>query len=185
MDNMSSLWDEPLIESQSPPIEEVKWKADKRWSDRFLPEIKQIIGEHLITEPPQEEDSLHNTDLIVLGFDSIRVGCRIRKYEYFSKYPNDFTIRSERPKNGTRTELSKIIEGWGDYFFYGFSDQTETSLIYWRIISLNKFRLWFNRRLAIDKETPGNYKKNGDSSSNFIAFDISKMSEVLFKEKQL
>ena len=41
------------------------WKNDKRWSDRFLPEIKGIIGTHLITEPPYEEDAERNTDLMV------------------------------------------------------------------------------------------------------------------------
>lgn len=186
MNNMGSLWGERLTDNFM-PVNEEQWKIDKKWSDKFLPEIKQIIGEHLITEPPEEEDIEHNTDLIVLGFDSIRVGCRIRKYEYFSKYPNDFTIRSERPKNGKRTELSKIIEGWGDYFFYGFSDQAEIHILYWRIISLNKFRLWFNRELFKNKgELPGYSKNNADSSSNFIAFDISKMpNEIIFKQKNI
>ena len=30
------------------------WREDKRWSDRFLPEIKRILGEHLIAEPPMD-----------------------------------------------------------------------------------------------------------------------------------
>ena len=50
------------------------WKNDKRWSDRFLPEIKGIIGTHLITEPPYEEDAERNTDLMVLRLDAIRIG---------------------------------------------------------------------------------------------------------------
>ena len=50
------------------------WKTDKRWSDRFLPEIKGIIGAHLITEPPFEEDAERNTDLMVLRLDAIRIG---------------------------------------------------------------------------------------------------------------
>ena len=37
----------------------------KRWSDRFLPENKQILGLHLIGEPPVKEDAERNTDLIV------------------------------------------------------------------------------------------------------------------------
>jgi len=167
--------------------EPLSWESDKKWSDKFLPEIKQIIGEYLVTEPPMEEDAKHNTDLIVLGFNSIRVGCRIRKYKYYPQYPNEFTIRSERPVNGTKTELTKIIEGWGDYFFYGFSDEEERHILYWRIISLNAFRLWFNRKLVENKgELPGKPKENKDSSSNFLAFDVSQMPPgIIFKEKEL
>lgn len=90
------------------------WKTDKRWSDRFLPEIKAIIGTHLITEPPFEEDAERNTDLMVLRLDAIRIGCRVRKFKFSDTYPDEFTIRTVRP-SGAQTELGKIIEGWGDY----------------------------------------------------------------------
>ena len=33
------------------------WEDDKRWSDRFLPEIKGHIGCALISESPIEEDA--------------------------------------------------------------------------------------------------------------------------------
>jgi len=181
MNNQELLFDPARVS------EEPAWKIDKKWADRFLPEIKQIIGEHLIIEPKLEEDAFHNTDLIVLGFDSIRIGCRIRKYEYFSQYPNEFTIRSERTKSGAKTELTKIIEGWGNYFFYGFADKTESHIVFWIIVSLNEFRLWFNRELVKNKgEIPGEKKNNKDSSSNFIAFDTTKMpQEIIFRQKQL
>ena len=99
-----------------------EWQKDKRWSDRFLPEIKRILGEHLISEPPIEEDAERNTDLMVLRLDAVRIGCRVRKYEYLKQYGDEFTIRAGRP-TGAKTELTKIIEGWGNYFFYGFSDE--------------------------------------------------------------
>ena len=98
-----------------------EWKADKRWSDRFLPQIKQILGLHLIDEPPVEEDMRHNTDLIVLRLDAVRVACRVRKYQYYLEYTDEFTVRERRP-SGERTELAKIIQGWGDYMLYGFAD---------------------------------------------------------------
>ena len=62
------------------------WKEDKKWSDRFLVEIKRILGEHLISEPPIEEDMQHNTDLIVLRLNAVRIACRIRTYGYFAAY---------------------------------------------------------------------------------------------------
>lgn len=159
------------------------WKEDKKWSDKFLTEIKRILGEHLISEPPIEEDMQHNTDLIVLRLDAVRIACRIRTNEYLARYPNDITIRSDRP-SGVKTELTKIIEGWGDYLFYGFADKSDTKLAAWKIISLNDFRLWFNREIVkLDKgELPGTEQCNYDRSSKFRAFDTSKMpKEVVFR----
>ncbi len=146
------------------------WKQDKRWSDKFLPEIKSILGMHLISEPPIEEDAEHNTDLMVLKLDSIRIGCRIRKNQYLDGYGNEFTIRSGRP-SGVKTELTKIIEGWGDYFFYGFCNKSEDSLVLWHLADLKVFRLWFNTMLAKNKGiSPGVGKDNTDGSSSFRAF---------------
>jgi hypothetical protein len=149
------------------------WKNDKKWSDKFLPEIKSILGVHLIAEPPSEEDAERNTDLMVLKLEPIRIGCRIRKHEYAKKYGNEFTIRSGRPK-GTKTELMKIIEGWGDYFFYGFATENEESLSAWFIGDMKVFRSWFVSSIARlpAGEYPGASNSNKDMSSDFLAFPI-------------
>lgn len=147
------------------------WEADKRWSDIFLPEIKMILGLHLIGEPQLEEDCERNTDLIVLRMEAVRIACRVRHYEYFQKYPNDITIRSGRP-SGAKTELTKIVEGWGNYFFYGFSDEQEQRLAAWRLCDLNAFRIYFNRYIVAHKGLiPGTGKANNDGSSDFRAFN--------------
>jgi len=83
----------------------VGWETDKKWSDRYLPEIKSILGRCLIAEPPIEEDQERNTDLMVLRLDAVRIGCRIRKAGYLEKYGDEFTIRTSRP-SGAKTELS-------------------------------------------------------------------------------
>jgi len=154
------------------------WKQDKRWSDRFIPEISGHLGQLLICEPPIVEDLERNSDLMVLGMDSVRIGCRIRKHQYQSAYGNQFTIRSSRP-SGQKTELKKIIEGWGDYFFYGFSDESEEFLSRWFIGDLKVFRAWFVGRLArMDKgDIPGMPKKNKDNSSAFAAFNINDLPD--------
>jgi hypothetical protein len=149
----------------------VNWKSDKRWSDRFLPEIKSILGVHLISEPPIEEDAERNTDLMVLRLDAVRIGCRIRKNQYIKRYGNEFTIRAGRP-SGAKTELTKILEGWGDYFFYGFCDSSESKLERWTLSDLRVFRIEYNRksiRLAAG-QVPGIAKNNRDNSSSFAAF---------------
>jgi len=149
----------------------MNWIDNKKWSDKFLPEIKQICGLHLIGEPPIIEDMQHNTDLIVLNMMPKRVACRIRRFSYYGKYHNDFTIRAKLP-NGTETELTKIIKGFGDYIFYGFSDHQENKLFAWKLADLSIFRLWFAKQLAT-----GNFKKflhkNTDGSSQFYSFKWS------------
>lgn len=167
-----------LANTETKPTSSVStWKADKRWSDRFLPNIKRLLGEYLITEPPAEEDAERNTDLIVLNMSGVRVGCRIRRNSYLERYGDEFTIRSGRP-SGVKTELTKVIEGWGDYFFYGFSNQDENDLSAWFIGDLKVFRLWFNRRLVeLSGKIPGNGKSNGDGSSDFITFKIDELPQ--------
>ena len=153
------------------------WQEEKRWSDRFLPEIKRILGELFIGEPPQEEDAERNTDLIVLKLEPLRFGCRIRRNEYLARYGGEFTIRSGRP-SGVKTELTKIIEGWGDYLFYGFSDAEEKLLAKWTIIDLKAFRLWYMRKLAAC-EKAGSAQNNNDDSSGFIAFLLADMPDAI------
>lgn len=148
----------------------MNWVKDKRWADRFLPGIKRILGEHLICAAPEEEDQHRNTDLIVLKLDAVRVACRIRTFDYYARYPLGFTIRSSRP-SGVETELAKIIRGWGDYLFYGFSDQAERNLAAWFLGDLDEFRLWFTRRLQAGPPYPWEIKPNGDGSSTFHAFN--------------
>jgi len=147
------------------------WHTDKRWSDRFLPEIKRILGETFIGEAPAEDDAVRNTDLIVLRLRELRFACRVRKHHYMERYRDEFTIRSGRT-SGNKTELAKIAEGWGDYLFYGFCDESEQRLAWWCIIDLNAFRTWFVRELlANDKGVlPGEGRDNGDGRSSFRCF---------------
>lgn len=148
----------------------MSWKAEKAWSDKFLVDIKRILGEYLIGEPPREEDAERNTDLMVLRMDAVRIGCRVRRHKYYAAYNGEFTIRAGLP-SGAKTELTKIIEGWGDYFFYGFANEGQTGLHAWALADLKAFRLWFNRYLVLNNgRVPGKEQGNTDGSSTFIAF---------------
>ena len=157
-----------------------EWKDDKRWSDRFLVQIKRILGEHLLREPPVEEDAERNTDLIVLRMDAIRIACRIRRHAYLAEYPNDITIRSGRP-SGAKTELTKIVEGWGDFLFYGFSDVAEANIERWRLCDLKAFRLHFNRCLSAGT-SPWRNKLNADRSSGFMAIEADSVPGFVFAQ---
>jgi hypothetical protein len=129
-----------------------QWEKNKRWSDQFLPEIKRILGEYLISEPPVEEDAERNTDLIVLRLDAVRIACRVRNHRYLQAYSDEITIRNKVASNN-KTELTKIVEGWGDYFFYGFANETETQLAHWILGDLKALRLYIARCL-LQKQQP-------------------------------
>lgn len=156
------------------------WQRDKRWSDRFIPEIKRHLGEFLIGEPHPDEDALRNTDLTVLRLDTVRIGCRVRTNDAFMSWPDEFTIRTSRP-SGVDTELTKIIEGWGDYLFYAFCDPDERVLVRWTLVDLKRFRVWYMRELTRLEpgEYPGFKQRNRDGSSDFHAFNLNAMPSDL------
>jgi len=161
----------------------MNWKREKQWSDTFIPEIKRNLGEFLVGEPAIEEDQERNTDLLVLKLDPVRIACRVRRYSYMSRYGNQFTLRYKLV-NGCKTELAKVSEGWGDYMFYAFSNPEEYRLQAWRILSLNAFRIWFNRELVkLDRgQLPGIECKNGDGIL-FRAFDVRDIPNLIFAER--
>ena len=163
----------------------MEWTEDKKWSDRFIPEIKRIIADVLICVAPIEEDMQRNSDLVVLKMDSVRVACRIRRHGYLEKYGDQFTIRAGRP-SGIKTELSKIIEGWGDFLFYGFSDQEEKLLVKASMIDLDVFRLEFMRQLHRSSgRIPGISKTNHDNSSDLLAFEFKDFPPELVVKKYI
>ncbi|GIK15664.1 MAG: hypothetical protein BroJett003_06280 [Planctomycetota bacterium] len=147
------------------------WQDDKRWSDRFIPQIRELVARHLILEAPLEEDQQHNTDLIVLRSSAVRIACRVRRAQYAKRYGDEFTIRTRR-LYGSKTELAKILEGWGDALFYGFGD--DAGIRRWLLGDLNVFRSWYSAELRRLPEgcPPGLEQTNGDHSSQFMGFPV-------------
>ena len=150
------------------------WKGQKQWSDYFLPEIKQILSEHLtkivrIDIAPFSEDVERNTDLIVLRLDGVRVACRIRKFVYFEQYGGEFTIRN-KTASGNKTELDKIREGWGDYLFYGWANQAETKLHGWTLGSIDVLRTYMDECFANGICPWASQRYNWYDGTGFVAF---------------
>jgi len=127
----------------------ITWQDDKRWSDLYIPEVKRIVGPRLLEPAPFEMDVLENTDLLILIARDMKIAVRIRRPEYYVAHPPDypyryeFTIRSER-ESGSPTELAKIIQGFGDWFFYGFGGQQPPVLLQWSLLDLEVFRLEYS-----------------------------------------
>lgn len=159
------------------------WQADKKESDRYIPHIKSLLGGFLIGEPPVEEDQERNTDLMVLKMEAVRVGCRIRTLDYLNRYPDDITIRMSRP-SGNQTEMAKIIEGWGQYFFYGFGNPANDLVEAWTLIDLNKFRLHIATCLKRTSSLPGNRLTNHDGSSDFQVINLNDLPDNCIIHRQ-
>jgi len=152
---------------QTQPLIIPPWQPEKRWSDRFTPEIKGILGQCLIRGGDFVEDKRENTDLITLVLDPVRVACRVRRNSYL-RFINEFTVREARP-TGAPTELEKILDGYGDLLFYGFCDTAEQALVYWRLLDLDVFRDIYHHPLGYTGEP----HSNTDRSSDFRVFRIS------------
>ena len=161
------------------------WQADKAWSDRFIPEIKSILGTVLIDAAEADDDVMRNTDLITLTMrGGLRIACRVRKHRYLATYADEFTIRCSRP-GGTETEIDKLLAGWGDYLFYGFANADETALAGWFVGDLQVFRDWFASYRRSFHDWPGDMRRNHDGSSKFLVFDIHEVdSRFVLARKQ-
>jgi hypothetical protein len=164
----------------------MSWKDDKRWSDVFMPEIKSILGMHLLGEAPHEEDATRATDLIVLKMEAVRIAVRMRKKSYGINpmYREEFTIRSERG-SGTKTELRKVMEGFGDFLFYGFEHQEGGRLGRWTIVDLAIFRgsMFEKTYMSNAGVLPGDGFVNTDGSSSFRVFRYADFPRSLVRAK--
>ena len=157
----------------------IGFNKDKEFSDIFLPQICAIVGPLLLEPAPIEMDQTEATDLKILKARDLRIACRVRRGGYADCYPNDFTIRLERP-SGAKTELAKILDGFCDLSFYGHAGRGGAIDRYF-VIDLDIFRE------ALKQDQHGSYikysiQRNRDNSSSFIAFDIRSFPSWMLKK---
>ncbi len=146
------------------------YDANRSWSDRFLPEIKRLVGGHLLSSAPDHHDRHNATDLMMLDARDIRVAARVRRYGYAERYPNEFTIRCRIPSGG-KTELSKIVEGKGDWMFYGHADAANTNIAAWWLIDLRAFRAALIRN-QVNRTHLRYGKGQNPDGTGFVWFDL-------------
>ena len=96
--------------------------SDYAWQHPFLPAVKILLAPFVIQQTSEKVDREEAADLIVAGGT---VAVRLRRNgasgsptDYAGKYPFEFTIRRSR-SNRMSTEANKIMEGYGDWMFYG------------------------------------------------------------------
>lgn len=136
----------------------------KDLNSKYLPQVRRILinKAYIFTrfrEATLKEDQEYGFDA-VLSFPDVKIPIRIRKNEYLKFM--DLTIRSKYG-NGSKTEIHKIMEGFGDFYFYGWSDETNlkkqnNKIVTYMILDLNIFR-----NTILDRPTFKD-KANGDGT---------------------
>jgi hypothetical protein len=100
----------------------------------------------------------------------------VRRPAYFARldWRRQFTIRYDRP-SGAKTEWEKLREGWGDFFFYGFSDPTETRIRSFVLLDLRQFRTYCDyREIKNPSWLPGDIITNPDGTQ-FLACPVGRI----------
>ena len=146
------------------------YDRDRAWSDRFLPAIKDTIGGHLLKASPDPLDWHHATDLMMLDARDIRIAARVRRHGYARRFPHEFTLRSRLP-SGAETELAKVVDGKGDWLFYGHANAAGTGFDAWWLIDLRAFRAGLIRSKRNGHPIRCGDKRNPDGTW-FKWFDI-------------
>ena len=148
------------------------FQEDFRWQQRFIPQIKQIIGMYSVEIASFKQDTKYATDFLIAETKVFKYACRIRTEPYLKNFNCDFTIRFDRP-SGQRTEFEKILsDGFPERMIYAVGADNGDILAY-KIVSLNIFRialkpLWDKNPEVFIKEQAKLYV-NSDKT-RFLAF---------------
>jgi len=133
----------------------------------------EIVGPMCLKVSAVEDDMTKVSDLTILRADGLTIACRVRAHEYADKYPYDFTVRSHRD-SGAKTEMEKIMAGWGDWMFYGFAAEDGSRQVEpWRVLNLEIFR-----QQARHQDCKPRALNNGDGT-HFLAFDVRRFDPGL------
>lgn len=155
----------------------MSYQNDRAWSDAYIPALRNVVGPLLLDEAPLERDMRQATDLIVLTARDMRIACRVRRPGYANRFPWQFTIRSQRD-SGSTTEITKIIDGWGDWLVYSHALNDPMPILdRWMVIDLAVFRATLIRadhlRPRRNRQVP-----NGDGTY-FLPYDVRDFPDQL------
>ena len=156
-----------------------EYATNRQWSDMFIPAIRKIVGPIIVMPAPENEDMNRATDLMLFTAKDVRIAARVRRYGYAARYPGEFTVRHSLP-SGATTELAKLIEGYGDWMFYGHqASPGSTDVSPWMLIDLHKWRAELLRYGYNGGWSGlGQRKRNFDGTS-FMVFDTAMMPNIV------
>lgn len=124
---------------------------------RFAKQIRAILGCQFFIQDPVLDQRCATDFAIFTAPRQIRVGVRLRRYQYWLRYRRQFTIRWSLP-SGVRTEIDKIRDGLVNYFLYGFLDAAEYRIIQYFIGDLDVFRKCKPEPVSIHENSPPDSK---------------------------
>ncbi len=152
------------------------FQTEKKWSDQFIPKIRQIVGPQLLRPSTLKEDQEEATDLIMLRAEAIRIACRVRHEGFAERFGNQITITCRR-ENGYECEYDKMILGrMANWFFYAHAPL----LLPRFLIDLEKAR-----PTIIELVNRGRIKESGPNRDTpgkrcwFFAIDISLVGDAV------
>lgn len=144
----------------------------RQQENQFMPFIYQKLKRSLFNLPDNyfiikqssdEEDTKLSFDMKFTS--DIQISVRLRKYKYISY--KDITIRS-RSKKGGLTEITKLSNGMGQIFFYGWLDEKEENIIQWVLVDIDKIRDKLHTHYS------GDFPNNDGSRLKTYSFDFLK-----------
>jgi hypothetical protein len=118
------------------------------FAELHMPAVRKALGDlpskifFDIETAPAKKDMENATDLI-LSLSSGDIAVRVRKRHYWDLqnekgWKHDWSVRAE--SRGHKTEIHKLREGFGRWYFMGYSDDDNGKLIGWWLIDLDKVR---------------------------------------------
>lgn len=140
---------------------------------RKMPEVEAILKRHAMfivkfEIADSEQDTQQATDLVI-RISGGAVGVRVRRFESTTTRYRDLTIRS-RSRYGQRTEIDKLRDGWGDFYFYGW-DNKQGRIEEYMLLDMARFRDSGMLHNPPEKEV---FNKDGTA---FFPFPATKLHE--------
>jgi hypothetical protein len=145
------------------------FKSNWSFSEKYIASIRDILQKNAcyivrVVVATPEEDMKQSTDLkVVVRAGDVAVRVR-RKHKTF----RDVTIRAY--KNGNKTEIHKLREGYGDWYLYAW--ESETGIEEWVLLDINKMR----EAGLFDEKRP--IIMNKDGQSGFVAYSIDEIRKA-------
>ena len=151
-----------------------KFTTDRHLEAQFADEIRRILADSFIKQDVTADLS-EATDFAIFTVKPFKVAVRLRRYDYFHAFKDEFTLRWSRP-SGVPTEIHKIRQKLVNYFLYGFLDKPETHIIHYRIFDLARFT----------DPVPNEIRKNDPPDSELAIYRIDQFPKeftVIFHDE--
>lgn len=127
-----------------------QYEENRAFADRFMPEIKCLLGTAFIQESSQILDEQWATDLVM---PYCRFAVRVRRNKWIKHFGDTFVLRA-KAKGAHRSEYAKLLDlnkQHPTHLIYCWADNTDIALQLAWLIDLYSWRQAVLRRLVRPK----------------------------------